>query len=118
MLQEILPDFDDLQGMISQIFDLQSKKAYLDVEIKATEALVTREVTTNEKYFTNGKAPSMEFIKSTYQYSGIDGKLIEKRKEYADVAALLEFKRLSYDLAKMKVDVWRTRSANERLSVE
>jgi hypothetical protein len=112
-----LPDFDDLQKAIEEIYKWNIRKSSLDIEIKNLEAGIVKEVTTNDKYFVLGKPPSMEKINSTYVYPGLSGELISKRLALAEAYASLEKARLCYEVLKTRIDVWRTQTANERASL-
>ena len=109
-----IPDFDDMLSLAELIGKLTSRKILLDVEIKIGEADVAKTANTNEKYFVNGKPPSMTFVDSTYGYTGFDGELIPKRRELADVVAELETAKLRFDVFRMQIDVYRTEAANQR----
>lgn len=112
-----LPDFDDLDKLILEIRDLSLEVEYLDVYIKAKEAEIVEEYTTNPVKFVNGKAVSMTQLKTTVAYTGENGELTERRKELAKARAELEAAKLKFGLEKTKIDVWRTQSANERLAL-
>lgn len=112
-----LPDFDDLDRLIIEIRDLSLEAEYLDVYIKAKEAEIVEEYTTNPVKFVNGKAVSMTQLKTTVAYTGESGELTERRRELAKARAELEAAKLKFGLEKAKIDVWRTQSANERLAL-
>jgi len=108
------PDFEKMDEISESIHKLQQSKLLLEVEIKESEADAVMEARTNEKYFINGKPPAMNFIQETYLFSGLNGELVEKRRELARVTADLEKAKRSYYLFKQIVDAWRTQSANAR----
>ena len=112
-----LPDFDDLDKLIIGIRDLSLKVEMLDIHIKANEAEIIREYTTNPLRFVNGKAVSMTQLASTVAYTGTEGELVEMRKDLGSMKANLAAAKLSFSLEKAKIDIWRTRSANERLAM-
>lgn len=112
-----LPDFDDLDRLVSEIRDLSLEVEYLDVYIKTKEAEVIEEYTTNPEKFVGGKTISMTQLKATVAYTGENGELIDRRKELAKARAELEAAKLKFGLERSKIDVWRTQSANERLAV-
>jgi hypothetical protein len=112
-----LPDFDDLQGQIEDIGKLAQQKAELEIAIKCRESEITREATTDTKYFTGGKAPSQAFIDNAFKYTGFADELIPTRQSLAITEAQLEVARKTFDLMKAKIDVWRTQVANERASI-
>lgn len=109
-----IPDFDDMVNLAEQIKKLTLRKILLDVDIKLKEAEVIEEVTTNDKYFQNGKIPSMSLIEDTWKYTGFERELIPLRKEMANVISELEEAKLKFDVYKMQVDMYRTEAANQR----
>lgn len=109
-----LPDFDFLMDMINIIGSLSTKKENLELDIISLEARVVIVATTDEKYFVGGKPPSMSFVEATYKRTGFDGEIMQKRRELAVVSSELEVARKSFDLAKQKIEVWRSLQANER----
>jgi hypothetical protein len=114
MAEIMLPDFEDLYALIEVIKVLSLRKAKLELEIKYDEGQVVAIATTDPAYLVGGKIPSMAFIDSTLKISGINGSLLPKRQELAEVAANLEEKKLILDMKKTQIEVWRTLSANER----
>lgn len=109
-----IPDYDDMVKLAGRIRQLTSKKISLDVEIKAREAEITTIMTTDTKYFQNGKAPSMSLIDSTWRYTGIEGELLPKRSDLAEIIAELEEAKILFDIYKMQIDLFRTEAANNR----
>jgi hypothetical protein len=109
-----VPDYDDMVTLAGKIKQLTSRKMNLDVEIKAREAEITTIMTTDTGYFQNGKAPSMSFIESTWKYTGINGELIPKRNELAEIVAELEESKIIFDIYRMQIDLFRTEAANNR----
>lgn len=108
------PDFEKMEHMSDEIHTLQERKLLLEVSIGEDEAETVMEIRTNPKYFVNNKPLAMNFIKETYLFKGIDGKLVEKRRELARVTADLEKGKRNYYIFKQLVDAWRTQSANAR----
>jgi hypothetical protein len=111
-----IPDYDDQLKLATEIRNLLYKKMMLDIEIKAEESNVTRTMTTEEKYYSNGKVPSMNYIENTFQYTGFTGELLAKRQELAEVISSLEEARTKFEIYKMQLDLYRTESANQRLT--
>jgi hypothetical protein len=109
-----IPDFDGFLKLSGEIADTAMEKAKVDAIIKEGEANVFRVCTTEEKYFVGGKPPSMSYIESTYKYSGINGELIDLRLRLSNVSAVLEQKRLVFDIYKTMIEVWRTLCSNQR----
>lgn len=109
-----LPDYEDLLALSSEIRQVMVKKLLLEQQIKEGEAVAVKRATTEEQFFLNGKPPSMEYIKSTFLWSGINGELISVRKELAEVSAQLDQLKAKFEIIKLMFDVWRTLSANER----
>jgi hypothetical protein len=71
-------------------------------------------MTTDTKYFQNGRAPSMSLIDSTWRYTGIEGEMLTKRNKLAEIIAELEESKILFDIYKMQIDLFRTEAANNR----
>lgn len=112
-----LPDFEDIANVIKKIREISIEKGLLDLELKAREAEINIEATRNTEYFVNKKPPSQEYIKNSWRITGFDGELITPRKRLASLSAELEYNRLKLALLNNLVDIWRTQSANERISL-
>lgn len=112
-----VPDFNDMMELASDIRNLTVEKLRLDVEIKFREKSVVLECMNNEKYFKGGKAPSMDFVNSTYRHSGLEDELIPLRFRLAELTAEVESTKLKFDIMKMQVSLFQTMSANERISL-
>lgn len=108
-----LPDIQEVEKLIDEIYKISKEIARLKLEIKVIEAKTILElVNANE-----GKAPSMNFIQSTFAITGKNDELVELRAKLANLEAKLKYYENKYDMYKMIVDIWRTQSANERLKV-
>ena len=113
-----LPDFDDMANLIDNISDTNLRRMMLDIEIKAREAEIVKMSSTDDKYFVNGKPPSVAYLEATCRFTGMDSELISKRQALSELTAKLEQYRLMYDLMKSRIDVWRSQTANERVAVQ
>jgi hypothetical protein len=112
-----LPDFEDMQKLIDLITSLSLKRATLDYQIKLGEARVYREANSNPKYFVSDKPPSISAIKATFEYSGLEGELMDFRKQLIQTEVELSRQKYLYELMKDKIEVWRSEQANNRSSV-
>jgi len=112
-----LPDFEDIASTIKEIRELSIEKSLLDLELKAREAEINIEATRDTKHFVNKKPPSQEYIKNSWRITGFNGELIKPRKRLAALYAELEYNRLRLAMLNNLVEVWRTQSANERISL-
>jgi len=113
-----LPDFDDMQNMIEQIHDISLQKMMVDIEIHSKEAEIVRKSVSEEASFVNGKPPSVAYLEATVKYTGLNGELVEMRKALSTLSADLERNRLMFDLMTKKIEVWRSQTANERVSLQ
>ena len=109
-----VPDLDEQLDLIEKIKEVSLAKSMLELSLKDKEAQVVVAMTSEEKYFVNGKKPAMNFIKSTAAFTGINGELIPLRKKLAELEIELEFLKNSFYIYKDMVHVWRTLSANQR----
>jgi hypothetical protein len=111
-----LPNFEKLFELAETIANLTREVGLLDIEIKFDETKIVKTVSTDEKYVKNGKAPATNYIEATYKYAGYDGELIPKRRELAIKESELKKNELAFQVLKMQIDVYRTESANARLT--
>jgi len=86
----------------------------IEKTIREAEADTFRTVMTNPKYFVNGKAVPVSYYDNAFKHSGLGGELLGYRQDLAEVVSTLESKRMTYDIYKQMLEVWRTQSANER----
>lgn len=112
-----LPDFEDLQKLIDEIRKLSVKKSLVEIEINKLEAETVRKATENPEFFQQGKPLSATYVKSVYEYSGINGEILPLRISLAEISAELEAKRLMFGLQKDIIDIWRSEQANQRISL-
>jgi|GEM_PF-1955233 len=112
-----IPDFEDMIKVTEDIRKTSMEKVRLELLIEDTFAKTVLTLSTNPEYYVNGKAPSMVFIKSTYGFSGLDGKLYQYRVELGNVEAELDYLKNKLNVYRDMIDVWRTVSANKRASV-
>lgn len=115
-IMKALPDFEDMEKISDEIADLMFRKLVLDKEIKAGESDVFRRFMTDKSLYQGEKPYPVSYVENAYRYSGMDGELLPKRQEYAEVSSKLEKARLRLEIYKQMMDIWRTLSANERSS--
>lgn len=113
-----LPDFNDMMKLVEEISNLSKRKTLLDITVKVKEAEVTREMTTDEKYFVKGKPPTQAFIDNSWKYVGFNNETLKVREELVEVSANLELAKNKFQLYRIMIDIWRTESANERTVFE
>lgn len=112
-----IPDFDDMFNMASLIRDLQVVVLNTELSIDSLVDKITREVTTNTKFFVNGKAPSMEFVKVTYHTSGMNDEILLLRRKLVEQKSELDYAKRQFDIMRDIVTMYVTDSANKRASV-
>jgi len=116
-----LPDFDDFAELANTISEKSRIVNETSDQLDSLLAKITLKVTYEPSYWLEGKPPSMTFIKSTYHIVGFDDesrdKLAELRRVLIDAEANLEQAKHLFKIFQSRVDVWRTRSANERGSL-
>lgn len=112
-----LPDIEEMMQIVDDIYELSLRKTALEVDLSFAETLISREASTNEKYFRNGKAPSQSSIKDTWFYGGFDGELVPRRRELGEISAKIDMLKNKLTLLRDMIEIWRTQSANERTSV-
>lgn len=112
-----LPDFEDLYKIVEEIKNLSIQKSLVEIEINKLEANAVRVATEDPKYFQQGKQLSATYVKSVYEYAGLEGEIIPYRETLSKLAAELEEKRLMFGLQKDLIDIWRSEQANQRISL-
>ena len=109
-----IPDFEEFIKLADQIRELSFQKLLLEKEIKEKEANVYRTAVVDSRFFVGGKSPAVSYVKSAYEHSGLEGEILPLREQYAKVSSDLEHARITMDVYKSMLDVYRTVSANER----
>jgi hypothetical protein len=117
MPQVNVPDFDDMLAVAKNIRDLTVEKLTLDVELKFKEKQVVMQCQVNDKYFQNGKPPSMAFAEKAYVYTGFEDELLPLRLKMATTIADLDYYELRFKIMQMQVELFRTESANNRVTL-
>lgn len=110
------PDFDAMMEITVSIRDLTLKKLLLELKIKEAESLIVTEVTTNPKYFKDGKVPAFNFIDATYKVSGLNGELLREREKLAVFSSELDYNKRRFEVLSGMLNAWQTESANMRAS--
>src|SRR3990170_3310697 len=106
------PDFEEIVGQLAVIKFLTMQKLALETELEDEESKIVNLVTSDVRFFTNGKAPSMAFIQKAYLFRGVDGELLERRKKLAEVTGELRYAELNYKLSLEMLGAWRTNEAS------
>jgi hypothetical protein len=96
------------------IGNLTKETLDLEVDIKSREAIVVRIVTSEPKYFRDGKVLPMNVIEATYRYTGLEDELLPLRKQYAEKCGDLEKTRKMFMVCQDKIKVFQTESSNMR----
>lgn len=113
-----VPDFDEMTKLADLIGELTLKKNMLDVEIKFAESQVVKTCQTDKQYFQGEgdkmKPPAMNFLESTWMYTGFKNDILEMRFELATVNANLDKAKLTWEIFKQRFEMYRTESANNR----
>jgi hypothetical protein len=110
----VIPDFEDMVKVANAIRDQMIVRNELDSQIKQRESEIYQITSTDQKYFTKGNPPSATFVKSAYEYTGLEGELVPLRKAFENAKAEIAFQQNLFDIMKMQVDLYRTNSANQR----
>ncbi len=105
---EALPDFSDYMRLADEVKKISYDKMVLENKIKIAEAENFKQVMTDPKYFTSGKAVPVSFYENAFKFSGLDGNLILPREQLADLVSTLEQKRSQFEIYKSMVDLYKT----------
>lgn len=111
---ESIPDFEDFLKLAESIRELSFKKMKLENALKAGEANTFREAM--NKPLENGKLPSSSFVVNAYLHTGLNGELLGDRELLASTISELEQKKIQLSIYRDMLEVFRTISANERIS--
>lgn len=121
MSEPKLPDFDDLYDLSFTIANLQTKKLKLEIKLEVLLAEVTKKVTEDSQFWVNNRPPSMSYIGSHYHIIGYNNnskkEIIEIKSKIAELDGSLTECKNKFLVMRDQIDVWRTFSANKRLSV-
>jgi len=112
-----LPDFDDMQQVIEGIGNVSREVELVKLEIIKGEARAVREGISDMSLYIGGKQPPISFLEATVKKTGIENELLPLRERLAGLESSLEVLRKSYDLLRIRIEVWRSLQANERASV-
>jgi hypothetical protein len=110
-----LPDFDDLQTIINEIATLEQEVGERKIELDVAEGQLTQKALTDTTMYINQKAPSMDYTRTAIL--AIDAELVKRRLEINTLDSVLKYKKAYYALELLKIEIWRTQSANERKSL-
>ncbi len=111
------PDMDTVFEVIDKIKELSLDKMNKEIEIDKDVARIYKRVKTDNTYFESGKPPAVSFVQKTYEFTGLEGELVQKRKDLAELTSNLEHAKLLLNAYKNVLEIWRTESANSRKMV-
>ncbi len=112
-----LPDFEEIASTITVIRQLSIAKGKLSIKIKAKEAEINIIASNDKRYFVKGKPPTQTYIDNSWKTTGFSNELLPLRDKLVNLYADLEYSRLRLAMLNTLVEVWRTQSANERISL-
>ena len=117
-----LPDFDDLTSVIELHKRIKTELELKKIELVSLRADITNFIMMNPNYWgVDKKAPSNAHIRDTYHVVGYDEMTKERLSELmmgiAKLDAEVVYIENVLELAKIRIDVWRTESANKRSSL-
>lgn len=107
-----LPDFDSIAEIAEKIHEITKQKGLLELTIKIQEKEAIEKGIDTLKI--QGKPPSMSYLESTIKITGLENEIVENRKKLYEISADLDYYRNLMDIAKLKIDIWRTLRADER----
>jgi len=122
-LEKILPDFDDMEQLVRIATQSNLLATKLLEEIKNLEAEYIRECILLKQYWPGGKRPtdSGTYLRKVVSRLGNTSeqktKLKEKREELAEHRRQAQEASDLLDIAKAKISVFQTLSANKRQSL-
>lgn len=120
--KEILPlDLDYMVSLTDQIAKTEIILSKYKIALDLLKANITRHVTQSDKYWVNGRPPSMSYIQTVYLIVGYDEEtaesLLDLMNNIAEAESTLGDLKAKFTVEKGKLEVWRTHSANRRSAV-
>jgi hypothetical protein len=121
MVEQELPDFDDFIRLADTIRQLKIEFEGKKFEVAALKARITTYVMSHKELWENeNKPPSNAHIRDTFHVIGYDEEtrleLLTLINTTASLESQLDYLDKAFYISKIKVDVWRTQSANKRSS--
>lgn len=113
-LLEAIPDFREFMALSEEIKQLYYNKMLVENEIKQAESDNFKEVTTNTKYFINGKIPPVSYYENAFKFAGLRGEIAVLRNQLATLVSTLDMKRMQYDIYKQMIEMYKTASYQEK----
>ena len=110
-----LPDFDRLFELSNTIRDLSLEKLTVENEISMLEAQAIEHGIRNIKI--GGKTASMDYLKSTVKYSGVNGEILPLRKKLVEITVDLDKYKNYMQIFRDMISIYQTESANRRASL-
>jgi len=120
MTKTEIPDLDTMMNLADIISEGKVEFALSQAELESLLARITREVTADRAYWVGNKPPTGIFIKATYHVLGRSDEEGEKirnlKQRCAEIDAKIKNAEYKFRTLKAMIDIWRTESANSRLS--
>lgn len=118
--EELIPDFDDMEKWSHQAAALKGRLVGLKANLSMYEAQTIYTAMTNQDFWIGNKRPGITYCQAVVAKIGntdIDRQaLFDWRRELADTVEELTLVEHLIDIAKAKLDLYRTLSANTRKS--
>lgn len=118
--EELIPDFDDMEKWAHQAAGLKGQVIRIKAELAMYEAQVIHTAMTDQAYWISSKRPGITYCQAVVAKIGnteVDRKVLDHwRHDLADKIEELALVEHLIDLAKAKLDLFRTLSANTRKS--
>ena len=118
--EELIPDFDDMEKWAYQAAVLKGQVIRTKAELAMYEAQVIHTAMTNQAHWIGSKRPGITYCQAVVAKIGnteVDKKVLYNwRHDLADKIEELALAEHLIDLAKAKLDLFRTLSANTRKS--
>jgi hypothetical protein len=109
-----LPDFDEFYELANKIKNNELALENLKLNVEKLEKDIILTAIGDEKYYVNGKSPSMDFVRNTFRVTGFAGELIPLREKIIELDTEDAYMKRRYEILKLIVEVWRTQSSNAR----
>lgn len=118
MSENLIPDFDELTDMAADAARAKAEIILLKTGIARLEAFCIREALETRIYWVGGKRPTAQYCSNVIKILGNtkeeEENLWKLRIELAEKTETLQLLTEIIQIQKSKLDLYRTKSANER----
>lgn len=118
MSEELIPDFDDMTNMATNAARAKAKIVVIKAELAKLEATCIKEAMTQKDFWIGGKRPTGQYCNDVVKILG-NTKIEERNLSILRIDLAEEIEKLHLlsellQIQKSRLDLYRTKCANER----